>query len=185
MKKEIQKHIDKRHYVKIYLEEDDGSAMENFHGFIFEQTEKFVLMCQTNDLNFDDFVVLRKRDIAKIRRVKFEKFIDKVLQKEGLKEEMFDKHQNLDFELGSWKEMLEKLQQTDKPVIIEMNYGKYELFQLGAINSVKDKSVVLDYIAANGKYNHKPVTVKFKKITFLRFDGNYVNLFYKYAKRLK
>ena len=80
MKKKIQKHIDKQQYIKVYLEESDGSAMTRFEGVIFEQNEKFILMCDTHDFDYDGLIILRKKDISKIRRSAFDKFVDMVLE---------------------------------------------------------------------------------------------------------
>ena len=185
MKKKIQKHIDKQQYVKVYLEESDGSAMTSFEGVIFEQNEKFILMCDTHDFDYDGLIILRKKDISKIRRSEFDKFVDMVLEKEDLKPQFIHNYTELDFHLGTWSKMFGALQIMEKAVIVDMLYGEDELFQLGSVSKVKPNSVVIDYISASGKYDLKPVVAKFKEITCVRIDSKYADLYYKYAKRVK
>lgn len=185
MKKTIKTHIEKQHYVKVYIEEKDGSALNNFGGIIFEQNDAFILMCDTQDFDYDGMIVLNKKDIAKIRRAKPDKFIDKVLEKENLKKVMIQNYQTSNFHLSTWHEMFKTLQELGEPVIVEMLYGNDELFHIGPINEVKPKSVVIDYIGADGKYELKPIVAKFKDITFIRIDSRYLDFYYKYAKRKK
>lgn len=97
MKKRIKKHIDKQNFVKIYLADDEGSTLTHFEGFIFDQNDKYILMCDLEDFNYDGFVVARKSDISEIKRTDNEALFDSITEKEGLKATIIKKATNLDF----------------------------------------------------------------------------------------
>lgn len=184
MKKTIKKHIDKQDFVKVYLSDDNGFSMIHFEGIVFDQSEKFVLMCDFEDFKFDGFVVFRKSDISEIKRSENESFVDSIIEKEGLKSSIIQKAANLDLNLDGFKEIVETLKVIEQPVIIEHLYDSKPRFHIGPITKIKGKKVYVDYINAKGEYDLKPVVSKFKEITYIKFDSLYANLFFKYAKRI-
>ena len=185
MKKRINKHIDKKHYVKVYIEDKNGYSITHFGGIIFEQNEEHVLMCDMYDFNYDGFVVVRKSDISEIKRTENEKFFDRILDKEGIKKLILKKMKILSLKLDTYARMFSALKAKGLPVIIECRYGKKDLFQIGPIAKVKGKKVLVNYFNASGEYDLKPVISEFKNITFFRVDTEYANIFFKYAKAVE
>lgn len=182
MKKRIQKHIDKEEYVKIYICDHDGTSITNFNGYVLEQNKKFILMSVNNDFFYDGIVVIRKADISEIKRTENERFFQKIMEKEDLKKEMFERKTLLDFHLNGYKEMFQSIQEKNIPVIIEAKYGDDDRFQIGPVASFDDKQVKINYFNARGEYDLKPVSCKYKEITYLNIDSPYARLFYKYSK---
>lgn len=182
MEKKIKKYINGRDFVKVYIANKQGKEITYFSGMIFNQSDDFILMCDFNDFNYDGFVVLSKSDISEIVYTKSECFFDLILEQEGIKEKLFKKIETLQFELGTYQQMFEILGQQNLPVIIEQLYKDDAKFQIGSIQKVKKKKVVINYFNARGVYDRKPVSSKFKDITFFRVDNPYANLFYKYAE---
>jgi hypothetical protein len=182
MRKRIQKHIDKKEYVKIYLSDKKGYSLINFSGIIFNQNESFILMSDFNDFNFDGFVIIRKSDVSEIRKSENETFIDQILNKEGIKNEILNKSKSLDFLLSDFKEMFVDLEQKGKAIIIERLYEKESKFHIGPISKVEKKKVFINYFSAKGEFDLIPLVSKFKEITYFRIESPYANLYHKYSK---
>ncbi len=184
MKKRIKKHIDNKNYVKVYLADDDGFNLTNFEGIIFDQNDKFIFMSDFKDFNFDGFVVAKKSDITEIKRTEKETFIDTIFQKEGIKDAIIEKASLLNFKLGNFHEMFENLKKLGQAIIIERLYKGETVFQIGPVSKVEPKKVFIDYINAKGEYDLKPVTSKFKDITFIQFDNPYANMYFIYTRSI-
>lgn len=182
MKKRIQKHIDKEEYVKIYICDHDGAAITNFNGYILEQDKNFVLMSTNNDFFYEGISVIRKADITEIRRTENEKFFQKIMEKEDLKKEMFERKELLNFHLNGYPEMFQTIQEMNIAVIIEAKYGDDDRFLIGPVASCNKKHVKINYFNSRGEYDLKPVSCKYKEITHLTIDSPYARLYYKYSK---
>lgn len=185
MKKRVQKHIDKQEYVKIYISDTDGSHITHFNGFIFEQNSKFLFLSETHDFMYDGAVVLRKKDISEIKRTENEKFIQKILEKEGLKKAFYERYQQLDFHLDSFENMFRNIQKKQIPITLEARYGKDDRFLIGPVAACTDKQVKINYFNSYGEFDLKLVPCKYKEITHFSLDSPYANLFYKYVKKVK
>ncbi|WP_300665235.1 hypothetical protein [Fluviicola sp.] len=182
MKKRIQKHIDKEEYVKIYIVDQDGTSITNFNGYILEQDKQFILMSTNNDFFYDGITVIRKADISEIKRTENETFFQKIMEKENLEKEMFERKELLNFHLNSYQEMFQTIHQMNIPVIIETKYGDDDRFLIGPVASFHNKHVKINYFNSRGEYDLKPVSCKYKEITHLTIDSPYARLFYKYSK---
>lgn len=185
MKKRIKKHIGKREFVKLFLVDTDGDELINFNGIIFAQNDDFVVMNDMFDFNFDGFVVVKKSDVSEIKRTENEVFFDKIIESEGLKNIIEDKYTELNFPLGNFPEMFEFLRIKGKPIIIQNLYDGKDTFQIGPINKIEKKKVFIDYFNSRGEYDMKPVSSKFKDITYFRIESPYANMFFKYARRIE
>ena len=184
MKKKIKKHIDAKNFVKVYLADDEGFTLIHFEGIIFDQNEKFILMSDFEDFNYDGFVVARKSDILEIKCANNESFFDSIIEKEGIKEVLLQKASDLNFKLSDFAEMFNTLKEIGGAIIIERLYETESKFQIGPVSKVEKKKVFIDYIKARGEYDLKPVTSKYKDITYFKLDSPYANMFFKYSKRV-
>lgn len=182
MKKRIQKHIDKEEYVKIYICDKDGISITNFNGYIHEQDKNFLLMSTDYDFFYNGTVVIRKEDISEIKRTENEQFIQKIMEKEGLKNVIFERNKSLNFHLDSYENMFQTIREMQIPVIIEALYGNDDRFQIGPVASCNNKHVKINYFNARGEYDLKPVSCKYKEITHFTIDSKYALLYYKYSK---
>ncbi len=185
MKKRIKKYIDAKNFVKVYLADDDGFTLTHFEGIIFDQNEKFILMSDFDDFNYDGFVVARMTDISEIKKTDNESFFDSIIEKEGIKEVILQKASDLKFKLSDFPEMFNSLKELGGAIIIECLYETESKFQIGPVSKVEKKKVFIDYINAKGEYDLKPVTSKYKDITYFKLDSPYANMFFKYSKRVE
>ena len=177
----MQKHIDKEHFVKIYISTEDYE-ITHFEGFIFEQNKHFVLMNDMRDFDYDGFVVLKKSDISKIRHTKNEKFYLHILKKEKIKKKIFKLKKKLSFKLSSLHNMMFQLKQLKIPIICEHLYGKKDLFQIGTIQKVSKKKSKMRYFNARGEFDYKLLVINHNTLTTIKIDSPYTNIFYKYSK---
>ena len=185
MKKRINKHLEKRDKVKVYIVDENGNEITDFEGFIIEESEKYILMSDMFDFYYNGLVVLRKRDIYEIRCSDNEKFFKYMLDKEKITDAIFEKRNQIDFKLGSFKEMFESLQRLGIPIIIECDYGTKDRFIIGPVSDFDNKKVKINYFNSRGVYDLKPVVAKYKDITFIKIDSPYANIFFKYAKEIE
>ena len=181
MKKTIAKHIEKRHFVKTYLKDDEGNSITNYTGFILEQNDEFILLADTHDFKPNGLVVCRKKDINEILYSDQQKFMEKVMLKEGRIDEVIARRQLFEFELGTLKELLNYILENDLAFIVECNYSSNDNFYLGTLDSVKNKKFRMNYINADGRYDYKTIPVRFEDVTMMTIDSEYANFIRKYA----
>ncbi len=182
MKKSIAKHIENKDFVKVYIVDKEDLIITHFEGIIFEQSNKFIFMNDTNDFNFDGFIVLRKTDISEIKCTDNERFFKEIIDNEKITDLIFQRRRNLEFKLDNFQGMCNCLKNLNLPIIVECKYGNDKRFLIGPINDVEDKKVRIKYFNSRGEFDIKPVSAKYKEITFLRIDSPYANMFYKYTK---
>lgn len=65
MNKRINRHIENRDFVKVYITDKDDLIITHFEDFIFEQTERLILMNDMTDFNYDGFINYKKRASVK------------------------------------------------------------------------------------------------------------------------
>ncbi len=181
--KELDKHIQKSNFVKVYLSDDDGHGLKHFEGVIFSYINDFVFMCDFSDFNPDGFVVFRKKDISEIRRTDNEKFFDKIIREENLLRNVRILKREAPFRLGTFENMFSQLKEIGIPVIIECLYEEEEVFQLGTVNQCDEDGLTLQYLSSFGVFDHEPMQVDYDDITFFRFGSPYANLFLKHASK--
>lgn len=184
MKKRINKHIEKKDFVKVYLADHNGIDLTKFSGILFDQNEEFVLLCAFSDFRYDGFVVFSKSDISEIQKEQNEDFYYKILAAEGIIESVTEQYNTLNFELGSHREMFDSLKTRGMSVIVENLYIEKNVFLIGPIFETKKKKVFIDYINARGEYDLKPTAIDYKNITFFSFDDRYSSMYLKYSKRV-
>ncbi|MNV27298.1 hypothetical protein D3C71_1184430 [compost metagenome] len=105
-----------------------------------------------------------------------------IMEKEGLKKEMFERKELLNFHLDGYQEMFQTIQEMNIPVIIEAKYGNDDRFLIGPVASCNAKQVKVNYFNSRGEYDLKPVPCKYKEITHFSIDSPYARLFYKHCK---
>ncbi|MES2554565.1 MAG: hypothetical protein V4604_00360 [Bacteroidota bacterium] len=181
MKKTIAKHIERRHVVKIFLVDDLGDGITNFTCVILEQNDEFILVADTYDFKFTGLTMYRKKDITEILYSDNQKYMEKIILKEGRIDEVILRRQHYNFELGSLKELLDFILENDLAFTAECKYESRDDFYLGTLDSVKNKKFRMNYINADGRYDYKPVTIRFEDVTTLTIDNEYANWVRKYA----
>jgi hypothetical protein len=179
--KKLDKHIQKSHFVKVYLSDSEGNGLRHFEGVIFSYTSEFIFMCDFSDFNPDGFIVLRKNDISEIRRTDNEKFFDKIIREENVLRNVRILKREAPFRLGKMEQMFSQLKDLQLPVIIECLYKEEESFHLGPVKKCNSDKVIIRYLSSFGVFDKEPMKIAYEDITFFRFGSPYANLFLKYA----
>ena len=183
MKRRIQKHIEAADYVKLEIAEKTGDNLARFSGIILGQSPELILMSDSFDFYYDGLVLLRRSDIDEIRCSDNERFMKRIMQKEGMHAIFKKRAKALDIPLSSFAAALEHFRKLEIPVIIQRKYHDEDIFQIGPVMEVTDKKVLIKYFNARGEFT-KPVSSKLKDITYIHVDSPYANTFYKYAKEV-
>lgn len=179
--KKLDKHIQKSHFVKVYLGDSEGNHLKHFEGVVFSYNNDFVFMCDFADFNPDGFVVFRKDDIIDVQRTENETFFDHILKSESLLRTVRVQKREFPLRLSKMETMFAQLREFKLPIIIECLYTEEELFHLGIVKKMDTKKVEIQFLGANGIFEKENRNIDFDDITFFRFDSPYANLFYKYA----
>ena len=181
MNKKISQHIENQDFVKIYISNKKGIAIANFQGIIFAQSENFIIMSDCQDFNFDGFVLIRKKDISKVAHTDSQIFFKKVLEKENIIQSIVEKYKLLELEFIDFKHIFEYVRNKNIALIIECNYGKEDDFFIGPITDINDKKVKIKFLSTQGHLDMRPTSVKLKKITIVKINSPYTDIYYKYA----
>jgi hypothetical protein len=185
MKKKINKCIQKKQLVKVYIQDKKGFALAHFDGFIIAQSKTLLLMCDFADFALDGFIILRKEDVYEIKYSQNEAFYEKILIAEKIKASVLKKGKNINIQLNSFQEIFKQLKGIQNAIIIECNYGKKHRFIIGKVEKIKKKIAKILYFNAVGEYDFKPTRVAYDDITFIRVNSPYALIFQKYAKTIQ
>ncbi len=181
MSNKISQHIENQNFVKIYTSNKKGIAISNFQGIIFAQSENFIIINDCFDFNFDGFVLIRKKDISKIAHTNSQIFFKKILEKENIIQGIIEKYKLLELEFIDFKHIFEYAKNKNIALIIECKYGKDDDFFIGPITNINDEKVKIKFLSTQGHLDIKPTSVKLEKITFVRINSPYTDIFYKYT----
>ena len=177
-KRLIQLHIDKKNYVKIFLTEE--SPEESASGFIVKYSDKYVMIQEIYDFMLVGFRILPYERISSIRYNENEKIYKKIISEEGL---LSFNHKVIDStSLKSSEKLFKSLQEQNFHCIIESADKKHDIFTIGEITKVKNKSVMIHNYDSTGKLDNEPCKIPYKEIEFISFNDNYSTVFRKYIK---
>jgi hypothetical protein len=175
----LQKHIDKKDFVKVYRTVTDGEA--NISGFLLQMTKDFLLIQKEEEFSLNGYGIFRKDHFDSLRCNKFDKTLKRILKAEGILDSDFgiDKKINL----RNWNAIFKDLKEFYQHVIVECEDLEDSLFVIGPIRRVNKDSVSIQYYDPTGLLDKKVTTVKYKDITLVKFDDRYINVFKKYLRK--
>ena len=151
---------------------------ENIYGYIVENKSPFLLIHKNEEFNLNGFSIIRKDQVDSIRYDKFEKTIENILLKEEISNQ--DLTPKFELDLTSWESIFSSLKKADRHVIIEYESKGY--FFIGRIEKVNKKSLELRYYDASGLWEKETTKIKYKKITIVKFEDRYIEVFRKYLR---
>lgn len=175
----LQKHIDKRDFVKIKRTVTDGEA--NISGFILSMTKDFFLIQKEEEFFLNGYGIIRKDHFDSLRCSKTDRTFKKILKSEGILDSDYGMRNKVN--LKNWKTIFTDLKKNDYHVIVECEDIKDPLFIIGPIKRVNNDSVSIQYYDATGLLDKKVTTVKYKEVTLVKFDDRYINVFRKYLRK--
>ena len=84
--------------------------------------------------------------------------------------------------LNDFESLFKSIKKQDFHCIVESKKKKKDVFSIGEILEVNDKSVTIQNYSATGKIYKKPDVISFKNIELINFNDNYSKTFRKYLK---
>lgn len=174
-KKLIQKNIDKIDFVKTILYDDSAIS-----GFIVKFSDEFLMIEETYDFSLAGIKIIPYDRVKSIRHNKFDEISKKIYLEENLiklNHKIIDKTSLKDFEL-----LFKSIKKQDFHCIVESKKKKKDIFSIGEILEVNEKSVTIQNYSATGKIYKTPDVVSFKNIELINFNDNYSKTFRKYLK---
>ncbi|MEE1945474.1 hypothetical protein VRU48_10165 [Pedobacter sp. KR3-3] len=147
--------------------------------YILDYSDDFVLVKEIAEIHPDGFRIIPIIDIVKIRNNKYDKYMDYMLESEGLKEGI---KITFKIDLSNWQSIFTSLKENDLNCIIENESDKNFFFSIGPVIEVKKKSLWHIDFDPEGYLDNEPSKIKFKNITSITFDNNYINVFSKYLR---
>jgi len=149
-----------------------------FMGYVLDVGNSLAIFHYIEGYHLDGYCITAIRDVATIRRGKFERFVHNVLKKErewdaiGL---------DIDVDLTSWGSVMKSLRAAEKLVAIGGERQWNEFLFAGKIVRVNRKSVTLREIDPCGRWGEtRPVP--FASIDIVFFDDEWLNVLAKHAK---
>ena len=150
------------------------------NGYVLDYSDDFVLVKEVGDIALDGLSILPIRSIVKIRHNHYDKYMDYMLEAEGLKDQV---KQTFKIDLSNWHTIFTSIQEIGLNCTVENESDKYFFFKIGPIVKVKKKSILLQNFDPEGYLDEEPTKIRFKEITTIGFDDNYTNVFSKYLRK--
>lgn len=177
----LRKSMKKKDFIKFYRTGTAGDA--NIYGFIIQMSKDFLLIQNEEEFRLNGYSIIRRDRFDSIRISKTEVLRKKILNKEGILKSDYGLDTKIN--LKSLETIFKDLKQKDYFSIVECEDLKKPSFIIGEISKVSNKSVGIRYFSPKGIINKKPTKVKYKKITLVKFNDRYTNLYRKYLKEEK
>jgi hypothetical protein len=171
----IQKHITKIDFVKVILNDDSA-----IFGFLVKSSSQFLMIEETNDFSMSGIKIVPYERVKSIRHNKFDKMSKKIFEEEALIK-LNSKIIHRTF-LKDFESLFKSIMKQGFHCIIESKKKKKDLFSIGEIIEITEKSVIIKNYDACGKIFKKPDQISFKNIEIINFNDNYSKIFRKYLK---
>ena len=173
LKKEIEKYKTQSVCVKIIRK----SKMRTIHGFILDNSDKFILLQEVDDFLVVGYMIVPKKSIKEIRFNDFDKAYDEMFKAEKEFENISLKHK---IDLTNWQTILKSIKLTGLNQIIDCE--KDDLFLIGVLGNIQSDTAYIRYINASGILDNIETIVVYKQITRVEFDDRYTKTFSKHLK---
>jgi hypothetical protein len=177
----IKYHHDHKKYCKI-RRELAGEPVESCTGYIVDYSAHFVLVQEVSDFEVRGYMAFPVQDILNIRCNNNDKYYDKIMQWEGLKDKIENKHT---IDLSSWANILQCIKKAGFNVILQNEAPSDRSFDIGPVTKITKTSVYIRYFNAAGLLNDEPSKIGLNQISIVKFDDRYINIFSKYLRTRK
>lgn len=177
----LRKYQLKREIVKIGRTVTKGET--DIYGLISGISKRFMHIVEDDGFRFNGEIIISMDHFDSIRCCDFDKTTKRILKAE--KQLTNSKPKRTRIDLSTWNSVFVDLKNSDTHVIIECEDLKKPTFEIGPIEKINKKSVLVRNYDANGQLDKKPTKIKFKNITKVKFNDEYSKTFRKYLKQPK
>lgn len=178
---QIKYHLEHKKYCKVKRQVGKDS-FEHSCGYIVDRSVEFILMQETDDFRLEGFLIIPVSTIVGIRFNNNDKYYDKIMRWEKQTDHVFKKHS---IDLSNWPTIFRTIKKAGFQVIIENENPDDETFDIGPIIKVGKTAVYTRYFSASGYLESEITKITFDKITIVKFDDHYINVFSKYLRERK
>ncbi|REC47939.1 hypothetical protein [Chryseobacterium pennipullorum] len=175
-KRLIQKHIKNTDFVKVYLDHDNDSAI---FGFIVKFSDHFLMIEESNDFALVGVKIVPYSKVRGIRHSRYDKISKAIYLEEKLVR--FDQNIIDKTNVENGESLFKSIKKQDFHCSIESKKNKRDIFSIGEILEIDEKSVVIKNYDPAGKFT-TPHKISFKNIHVINFNDNYTKVFRKYLK---
>ena len=152
----------------------------NVHGYLLDISGEWVLLQNIYEFHLDGYSIIRKSDVDRIRYDEIDKYFEKILRDEGVRKRMSKKYQ---IDLTNLSSIFESLRKTKLNIIVECEEEKNDIFVVGKISKIDNNSIGMLHFDACGRWSKQIKTIPYSKITIIRFDEEYINVFSRHLTR--
>jgi hypothetical protein len=181
IKQQIKYHLDNKKFCKV-IRQVAKDTSEYSDGYIVDSSPDFVLMQEVGEFSVLGYLVFPVSSISQIRFNNNDKYYDRIMHWEKQTNNVSKKYQ---IDLDNWTSIFKSVKKAGLNVIIENENPGDDSFDIGPINKVTKTAVYIRYFNAQGYLNLDPTKIAFDKITIMKFDNKYVNVFSKYLRQRK
>jgi len=177
----LQKYQENKEIVKLATEVTDGEA--SVYCVILDMSNDFMHLSEKYNFQFDGEAIMRLDYYDTIRCDEVDMTTKFIMEAE--KQLTKNKPKKTALDITSWKSIFSDLKEKDIHVIIECDQLKDPTFTIGAIEKIKGKSATIWNYDATGLLGKKPIKVKYKDISMVKFNDSYSTTFRKYLLKPK
>lgn len=157
----------------------DKTGFCDVHGYLLDISDDWILVENISEFHLDGYSIVRKSDVKEIRYDKRDKYFEKILKLEGIKKNVSKKY---DIDISDLHSIFNSLKKIKLNIIVECEEEGEEVFIIGKISQMGKNFVSMSYFDSCGKWNRQKYRIDYSKITIIRFDEEYINVFSKYVK---
>ncbi|MBI3865895.1 MAG: hypothetical protein HY290_28810 [Planctomycetia bacterium] len=147
--------------------------------FVVEVGSDLALVQDISDFSSDGYQILRIDDISRIDRGGAEKFLERILQSEGI---VTKACAPFDIELSNWRTAIGAIKSNSQNMIVEDEKPDDELFLVGRVTRLSAKSLAIRHFDAVGYWELSDRVVPYSRITAVTFDDRYTTMYSKHVR---
>ncbi len=158
---------------------------EKIHGVPLAATSELLLMHEIHEFHLDGYLVVPLRNIRGVRKRDAEAMIQRIMSAENA-------YSKLGLEdpvaISSYADLFGSIQALGRYVVIEAWQNAEDedwvedFFLIGRVVNVTERAVAILNFDPTGKWDAQPRVLKYKNISSICFDNEYVNTFAKYVR---
>ena len=176
--KNLQRCFERRDLVSIHRENIDSSRLQ---GFVLCYSKSLVCLHQITDFASDGIIVIRRKDISKLKIYASDRIDLTMLRADGIAEQLDFTYQP---PLKSFHDFLKSLADSDI-IIVQKEIGKNTVFFIGRTLSIETDRFAGLYFDREAEWDDDPWEIKFNKITCCQIRTRYTDAYTRHFDRIE
>lgn len=176
---QLKLHCDKKQRVQLTRRVSKGNTKIS-NGYILGFSDDLLLLHASDDFKIDGYEIIPIAQIKKVRFNKSDEYFDKMMKWEKEFEKVGISYV---VDLTNWKSAFESLKQKSLNVIVQCEQPELGIFVMGKIEKAEKNIIKVFDFDTEGYFDQSPTLIKYKYMTRLAFDTQYLNVFSKYTRQ--